>query len=221
MATIGAEFFKILDEMVLIWPDLRLIAIDTLQLVMPEKEKGLDDYAHYYKQLDPLHGWSLRNNVAVVCVTHKSKAKHQDGDNPFSGIIGSVAIQGTSDAMIMLSKNRSKKEKSQDDNGYVADGFLTVTGREIEENTFPLEFDDEALKWTMHAVYTGEEVTGNVNWFMITEELRKCTDVGLTPTELSNTLGIKISTMKSCLRRMRKKNIVCSTAGKYLLGGCQ
>ncbi len=216
---IGIDFFKILDEMILLWPGVRLMAFDTLQLIMPVKAAGLDDYAHYYKQLDPLHSWALNNNIAVVCITHKSKAKHQDGDNPFAGIIGSVAIQGTSDAMVMLSKNRAKEGREPNGDGYIADGFLTVTGREIEENVFPMEFDDEALKWTMHAEFTGREATGNTNWFMITEELKKCGEgKGLTPTELANTLHIKNSTIKSCLGRMKKKGFVFNKNGKWMLG---
>jgi len=213
ITTLGIEFYKTVDEMMLIWPDLRMIVIDTLQFVMPPKKNNVDDYSHYYQHLDPLHKWSLENHVAIICITHKNKTKQVEGDNPFAGIIGSVAIQGTADAMLMLSKNSLKKQN--DNSGeYVADGFLSVIGREIEESCYALEFDADATKWNLHSTITGSEFTGNKNWSTILEILKN-SNVGKTPIEIHRDSGIKVSTVKTNLSRMKKKGLVFNVSGLW------
>ena len=209
---VGEEFYKILDEIMLLWPDNRAIIIDTMQFIVPPKQRGVDDYSHYYKVLDPLHRWSIENHVAVVLITHKTKAATQNGDNLFSGIIGSVAIQGTADALIILQRNHLKK---QDKDTEYAEGFLHVTGRDLENSSFSLEFDDDGVRWSMIGEMTGREITGNPNWMIIFELLKTKGKMG--PSEISNEANINLSTVKSILRRMVAAVAVKNEDGKYFL----
>jgi len=201
---LGSEFYSNLDEMLLLWPELRAIIIDTMTFIVPPKPNGMSDYDHIYKQLDPLHKWALDNHIAVILITHKSKATRQNGDNPFAGIIGSVAVQGTADAMIMLERNHYKKDtKKKDKNIIPADGFLSITGREIEQNRFSLDFDSECMKWALRGKFSGGDVTGNPNHFLIIQELKKRP---MSPKEIAAATMLNESTTRSALRRLSKNN---------------
>ena len=206
---LGPDFYRILDEMMVMWVETRIIIIDTMQFIVPPKPSNKNDYDHYYEILAPLHDWSIANHVAVVLITHKTKARKNDGDNPFSGIIGSVAIQGTADAMIMLSRNYAK-DGIIDPN--LPDGFLNVTGREIDQDCFAMEIDGETFKWQLTNEIKKQDSTTNANWTSIMMVLQKSE---LKPAEISNETKINKSTTKSCLRRMIAKEMIYKNNGKY------
>jgi len=211
---IGPDFYRLLDEMVMMWPDLRAIVIDVLQKVIPQKNNNVADYDHYYKVLDPLHDWAMQNHVAVILITHKNKSKDDDASNPFSGIIGSVAIQGTADALVLLTKNHAKaKDPGNHD---LADGFLTITGREVTTEKISLEFNSEALTWVIRGEFKPVDATGNVNWMLIASVLSKSP---LSPAGVRDMTGLNNSTVKSCLNRMCKAGILLNNEGIYSLQG--
>ena len=178
------------------------------------KKQNTNDYDHYYQCLHPLHAWAIQNRIAVICITHRTKGQTPDDGNPFAGIVGSVAIQGTADAMLMLRKNHAKKNF---DPG-LADGFLDVVGREVGQEHYSLDFDQEAMKWAIRSDMRANEVTGNSNWLLITDFLKKRP---ATPKEISEGLQINISTVSSCLKRMQKKYLVETENGKWQIPGRQ
>jgi len=202
LPTIGKEFFSIMDEVVMLWPETRIIVIDVLQLVIPEKKNGVSDYDHYYAAMDPLHRWSLKNSVAVVCITHRKKGVAANGDNPFDGIIGSVAIQGTTDAMLMLERNHAKGTICDPS---LADGFLTIVGKEVGNEKFSLDFDHEAKRWSIRPEHKPEDTTTNLNWICIQDALKRGR---MRTAQIVEATQINHATVKSCLQRMKSKNIV-------------
>lgn len=207
------SFSKTVDEMLMLYPATRAIIVDTMNFIIPEKPQSISDYNHYYSVLTPLQKWAITNHIALIMITHKSKATPGSGDNPFSGILGSVAIQGCADCMIMLSKNHDK-EKNDKTNEALPDGFLTITGRDMGSHRYNLEFDSEAMKWA--AVNKNEKVSKNTNWLQITQSIKTKM---LGPKEISKETKINNSTVKSCLGRMLKQEIVISKDGKYGLPG--
>ena len=210
---LGPSFYDVFDEMLIMWPSLRAIIIDTMAFIIPSKPHGTSDYDHYYKHMDPLHRWSIENQIAVVLITHLTKSKGQEGDNPFSRIIGSVAIQGTSDAMILLRKNHAKRSIL---NPELPDGFLTIEGRELGSDNLALDFDTEALKWSIIREAEVADETINPNWILISGVLK---GEKKGPTEITRETKLNQSTVKSCLRRMKAANLVESEGGKYHLVG--
>lgn len=200
---LGDSFYKLIDEMIMLWPDLRCIVIDTMSFIIPEKKNNIADYEHYYKYLDPLHRWSLNNHVSIILITHTTKAK-VNGENPFSAIIGSVAIQGTADAMLMLQKNHTNTTGKDIDR---ADGFLFIDGREVGSEKFALEFDSEGLKWCFKCEATIKDTTTNMNWWLIHKSLENSI-TGKRPSEISQDTKINKSTVKTCLGRMLKKSLL-------------
>ena len=216
ISQLGEGFYRQMDEMLLLWPDLRCVVIDTMAFVIPQKPQGISDYDHIYKYLDPLHRWCLNNHISVILITHTTKARIVDGENPFIGIIGSVAIQGCSDSMVMLRKNHAKSGLVAKDPS-VPDGFLHIQGRELGSDLFALEFDDEGLKWAITREAEATDHTRNPNYLLIADALKSSV---MGPTELSEATKINLATIKTCLTRMVKKEILIKVSkGKYGLVG--
>jgi len=206
---LGKSFYDLLDEMFLLWPEMRCIVVDTMQFIIPPKAPGLSDYEHYYKCLDPLHRWTIENHISIVLITHTTKSLTVEGDNPFSKIIGSVAIQGASDAMILLKKNHAKTVKTDE----LADGFLTINGRELNSETFSLDFDEELLKWTIRGEIKSKDYIKNPNWVLITDCIKPN---GSEPSEIIRETGLNKSTVRSCLHRMKKAEIIEKKGPLYI-----
>lgn len=199
---LGEGFYRLVDEMSMLWPDLRAIVIDTMQFIIPEKKNGISDYEHYYKFLDPLHRWALTNHIAVILITHTVKSRAVEGDNPFSAIIGSVAIQGCSDAMLLLKKNHAKGTIVDP---VLADGFLTIVGRELGNGHYSLEWNSEDLKWSMIGETKVSDQTANPNYLLISSSLEKKPKKAM---EIVAEAKINRATVMSCLRRMITSGII-------------
>jgi hypothetical protein len=211
--TVGDEFFHIMDEMVMLWPDTRCIVIDTLQFIIPSKQPGRSDYEHFYKFLAPLHEWAIENHIAVVLIHHTTKGQAINGENPFDKINGSQAISGCADTMILLQRNHAKTTKDPS----IADGFMHIQGREVGKECLAMDWDEEALIWTIISEAQGDEATGNTRWLEIMDALKKHGPIG--PKDLSGLVGINYSTTKTCLRRMKAKSLIRSDDGKWFVPG--
>jgi len=214
VSKVGPDFYAMLDEWLLLWSDMRAIIIDTMQFIIPEKPANQSDYEFYYHILDPLHKWALNNHIALILITHKNKAKKQLEDNPFAGVMGSVAIQGTADAMLLLSKNHSKAQDPT--NISIADGFLDVTGRDIGQARFSLDFDEEAYRWSLRDKVDGQETTGNANWLVVRATIEhKPLQLG----EIAVAARLNKNTVRSILQRMRRQGLVEYTGAAWAIPG--
>ncbi len=202
MPRIGPEFYKILEEMTFLWSDLRAVVIDTLQLVVPPKPIGQNDYDFYYGFLAPLHSWATVNHIALVLITHTTKGKKGEDENPFDSIIGSQAIQANADAMLLLRKNHAKGTIL---NPELADGFLEVTGRGQATEKFSLDWNSEAIRWSMRGESKPEEHTGNTNWMIIVDALKR---ERMASKKISEVTKINRATVRTVLHRLKEKKIL-------------
>jgi len=115
---------------------LDAIFLDNMELVLPPKPRGSDDYAYYYQQLPQWAALASKHNCAIVMTHHTRK---ETIDNPFDAILGSQAIMGTSDTVMVMQK--AKRDREYD---------LHVTGKYVPDETFNLvrngvEFEIEGL----------------------------------------------------------------------------
>ena len=115
---------------------LDAIFLDNMELVLPPKARGGDDYAYYYQQLPQWASLASQHNCAIVMTHHTRK---ETTDNPFDAILGSQAIMGTSDTVMVMKK--AKRDLEYD---------LHVTGKYVPDETFNLvrngvEFEIEGL----------------------------------------------------------------------------
>lgn len=126
---------------------IKMFIIDTLQKVR-RTQRTRDDsnaYATDYAELGLLKEFADDNDIAIVVVHHSRKAI--DELDPFANILGSVAIQGVVDTMMVI--NNRKPEQI----------MLHAKGRDIGRLTKVIELDDETkgktFRWS--TVGTPEE----------------------------------------------------------------
>ena len=74
------------------------------------------------------------NKIAIILVHHLRK---QEDNDVFNMISGTTGIMGSADTTFIL------KKKSRDDSV----GILSITGRDVEYQTFILKFD--SCRWSM------------------------------------------------------------------------
>ena len=105
------EKFKSVNE------DLRLVVIDTLQMVRSETEST---YGNDYAELLPLKNLAQQLGISIVLVHHLRKAADSD---PFNMVSGSTGLNGCVDGLLVLMK--AKRSANQ--------ATLHCTGRDIED----------------------------------------------------------------------------------------
>ena len=119
------EKFKSVNE------DLRLVVIDTLQMVRSETEST---YSSDYAELLPLKSLTQQLGISIVLVHHLRKAADKD---PFNMVSGSTGLNGCVDGLLVLMK--AKRSANQ--------AVLHCTGRDIEDTELLLT--RQGARWTV------------------------------------------------------------------------
>ena len=102
--------------------DLRLVIIDTLQMVRNELDSS---YGSDYAELLPLKNLAEQLGISIVLVHHLRKAADSD---PFNMISGSTGLNGCVDGLFVLLKSKRS----------VGQAVLHCTGRDIEDRELSL-----------------------------------------------------------------------------------
>jgi RecA-family ATPase len=126
-----------LEEYITAKPNTSLIVIDTLQKIRANSAKGDNAYGNDYKDLSILKAFADEKNICILLVHHLRKMG--DTGDVFSRISGTNAIMGACDTTFVLSRENRNSNQT----------ILSMTGRDIEENEFLLEFDKTTFKWRM------------------------------------------------------------------------
>ena len=129
------EFHTIIES-VLNAVKLDAIFLDNMELVLPPKPRGCDDYAYYYEQLPRWAALASKHNCAIIMTHHTRK---ETTEKPLDAILGSQGIVGTCDTVMVMQK--AKRDREYD---------LHVTGKYVPDETFNLvrngvEFEIEGL----------------------------------------------------------------------------
>lgn len=111
--------------------DLKIVIIDTLQMVRNENESS---YVSDYRELSVLKSLADRLEIAIVLVHHTRKCSDKD---PFNMISGSTGISGCVDGSMVLIETKRGSRKA----------VLHCVGRDIENAEINLQFDTEFKKW--------------------------------------------------------------------------
>lgn len=111
----------------------RLIVIDTIAKVRPERGSNEDQYLGDYGVWGGLQALTIHHpGVAIEGVHHQRKGASED---ILETVLGSQGVTGVADTILILTKPRGE-----------SDGELFVTGRDIDERERALTF--EAGVWT-------------------------------------------------------------------------
>lgn len=131
------------------------------------------------KTLADVHG------VAFLVVHHTRKAASEDFLHEVSGTNG---LAGAADAVLVLKRMRGS-----------ADAELHVTGRDVDEHAYALNFDPALGTWSMLDGPAHDYTLGDTRQAILTH-LREV--LGATPKQIAVSLSLNYETTKKTCRRM-------------------
>jgi hypothetical protein len=172
--------------------DPRAVIIDTLGRFQGTPGRNGDAYQRDTAFLDPLQSAALDRNVAVIVITHKSKAGKSDDwvDN----VLGSGGITGVADTLILLDRERNKPE-----------AVLRTTSRSTRGLEVAVEFSDKSGTWERSNKLTAE-VGLPVDQQRTLEALRE-RDEGWRLTELHRRLEKSASATANLLAKLESRSL--------------
>jgi hypothetical protein len=120
--------------------DYRLIVIDTLSRAIKGDQNGAEDMTY---GLTPLQEIAHKYNNITLVVDHHKKGKSEEPD-AIGDILGSTAKGAMADTILGLYRERGKPGAK-----------LSITGRDVEENTKELFMDWETGCWQLDVKNNG------------------------------------------------------------------
>jgi len=181
-----------LDKRIEEIPDLRLLIIDTLQLIRPAQSgKQKTQYGIDYEDINVIKKLADKYNISILPIHHLRKTQSEDIMDDISGTFG---LTGAADGVLALKRQTSK-----------ADAELHITGRDIEPQDYALKFHNDLMFW---------QLLGPVDEVKSTEarqlihDIIKDAEVPLTPKEIKEITNIPYSTINTILRELIKEDSI-------------
>ena len=143
--TMDDGFFQQLDALLNVYPDVRVVIIDTLGLIAGAIRRGESSYAYDYRVGSSLKKYADAKNIAVVCITHTTKLKHSE--DFLMNISGTNGTSGSADCTIVLDK-----EKRTDKNA-----IFFVCGRRVRQASHEIIFDDQQCRWLYRQAMSADD----------------------------------------------------------------
>lgn len=114
-----------------------LIILDTLQRISPPRIGRVSDYDYYYPFLSEISQIAREGHSSIILIHHTTKAI--DENNPFNNILGTTAIQGATDAMVVITRNKKQRQEGK--------ATLHYTGRDALMGEIEIAFNEDNLTW--------------------------------------------------------------------------
>jgi len=127
-------FEEDLDNLLLRYPNTRLVIIDVLQYITPAKAKD-NVYSSDYDTINRLNAIASYYRISILVVHHTRKMR--DEEDPINNITGSTGLTGAVSTILQITQDR-RVDKS---------ATLFVTGNDIESRELIIHFDENELKW--------------------------------------------------------------------------
>lgn len=130
------NFFGKLDEYLFQHPCIRLILVDTLQMIRGLGSGNQETYSYSadYSDLAALKKYGETRKVSIFIIHHTRKMSDSD---IFSTVSGTQGIAGAVDSTWILARQRNAEEAT-----------LSITGRDVVEQELAIVFDKPTLRWT-------------------------------------------------------------------------
>jgi hypothetical protein len=138
-------FLLQLEELLKLFPDIKVVVIDTLQFVKYRQGKSESAYECDYRTGRDLKEFAEKNHLAVVVVTHTTKMIHIEDE--MSNVSGTNGVTGAADAVVVLSKEKRTDKEAK----------MFITGRKVRQSMHNIKFDDSRCQWE----YVGVAETGD------------------------------------------------------------
>lgn len=130
-------FFPALDKFLEQHKDVRLIIIDTLQVVRGSARRNETLYTQDYRQMRELKTYMDKKGLACIIVHHTRKQK--DDEDVYARVSGSQGVTGGLDgSWVITQKNRNSDMAT-----------LNYVGRDVCKNTITISFNKDNCHWEL------------------------------------------------------------------------
>jgi len=184
--------------------DIKFVIIDTLAKIQPEKT-GKNLYKHDYETISKIKEIADKFGISIVVLHHSRKSSSNDGNDIFEKVSGTTGLMAASDTTIILERGRTLNS-----------GTLKITGRDVEEETLSVDFNNDTCEWTIIGDYVQPKTVTQQS-----EIINVLGDKTCSVSEIRKLLGIKFKSKESdnlynVLTRMYESNeIVRPKTGSY------
>lgn len=174
------ELYRFLDDN----PDVKVVFIDTFGRFTLSQDNN--DYSEQTRILTGIKNFAEETGVSILLAHHTRK--NHEGEDFLNQSVGSIAIAGGVDNVLILTRKRGQ-----------ADGVLKVTGRDVQEQELAVHFDNQSCRWA---------VLGKASDFAESAERREIVNVlknadgALGPKDVAGILKKNISAVKFLLSKM-------------------
>ena len=178
-------------------PEPRLVILDTLAGVRPERQQRDTPYDGDYRALLDVHKLANERGFAVMALHHTRKMEAED---PLDTISGTLGLVGCADTALVLARTPQGTT-------------LYVRGRDVEESEHAISFDPETCRWSV--VGEAVEVRRSETCQAILAVLAGAGNL-MSPDEIALATNIKRNTVHQRLPAMLKDGeVVQVSRAKY------
>ncbi|WP_405422930.1 AAA family ATPase [Streptomyces erythrochromogenes] len=181
-------------------PDARMVVIDVFAKMRGQALQGVSAYDADYVAVGYAKRLADHYGIAVVLVHHVRKAASEDFLTEVSGTNG---IAGAADATLVLKRARGQ-----------ADGILHVTGRDVNEAEYALQFQEASGAWKLLDGPASDHTVGDTR-AAILRYVRA--HPGAKPREIADGLpGVDADTVRrTCSRMAADGQLTKDAGGRY------
>lgn len=178
-------------------PEPRLVVLDTLAGVRPQRQAADQIYDGDYKALLGLHQLAGSRRIAVLVLHHTRK---MDADDPLDTVSGSLGLAGCADSVLVLARGNQGTT-------------LYVRGRDVEETNRAVLFDKATCRWSI--LGDAAEVHRSDERSRILSVLETASEL-LSPQAIADAAGMQKNNVYQLLHKMVPNGqIIKSSLGKY------
>ncbi len=175
----------------------RLIVVDVLAKVRPDRRQTESLYDVDYRAMEPLQRIASEWGIAVLALHHTRKMEAED---PFDTVSGSTGLTGAADSVLVLSR---------DGQGITLYG----RGRDIEEIETAMQFDHITGSWSIMG--DASEVRRSDERTVILDALKEA-PATLGPAKIAAATGLKENNVRRLILKMVEQGQIVKTGyGHY------
>ena len=203
---LGDGFVETLEDYLQKHPETKLIVVDTLNYIRPEKQSP-NMYKGDYDDMIKLHQLTMKHEIAMLILHHNKKGDEEDALRLISGSMG---IAGGSDNVIVIEKPKKKGDKvstlhvvSRDMQSF--DMKITQGDNGVWVAAEEISIDKKSISIEVQAVYI---------YYCLVNEYKE--PLRISSTDLSN--GLKDSFSVNVPSNMITKKLIADHEDLELLG---
>lgn len=180
-------------------PDCRLVVVDVFAKVRGISNGNVNRYEADYAAMASLKTIADKHGVAGLVVHHTRKAS---ADDYIDSVSGTQGLAGAADAVLVLARSRGS-----------ADAKLRVTGRDVEEAEYAMQFNASEGSWSLLEGPAEEYELGDTRRRILVH-LRE--NGPATPKAIAEQLQIEHDAAKqACLRMAKDGQLGTDGSGVY------